>query len=152
MVRMIPDSRSASSHAARSTRSARISTPGLFTGLGVLAAVILFAAVAACDPTTGVDSEPPEVTITAPLSDARFEQSDTITFMGSATDPEDGPLPASALIWKSSLDSTLGTGEELAVAASELTAGTHEVTLAATDSDGVTGSASITIVVIQAPQ
>ena len=150
---MNPDARNASVQAGRSARPVRSRTsPATLTGVGALAATILFVAVAGCDPTTGVDSDPPEVTITAPLTDARFEQSDTITFTGSATDPEDGPLPPAALTWKSNLDATLGSGEELEVAASGLTAGTHEITLAATDSDGVTGSASITIVVIQPPR
>lgn len=118
---------------------------------GALAAVGLLV-LGACDPATGVDSDPPEVTITAPLTNARFEQADTITFQGSATDPEDGPLTGTALTWKSSLDSTLGNGEELTVAAADLTPGNHTVTLVATDSHGVTGSESIPIVVIEPPR
>lgn len=119
--------------------------------LGVTASLVL-AAVVACNPTTGVDSEPPEVTITAPLTDARFEQGDTITFKGFAEDPEDGPLTGSALAWKSDIDGPLGSGEELSVAAADMTSGNHTITLAATDSDNVTGSASTMILIVQPPR
>lgn len=105
----------------------------------------------ACATTTGVNSKPPEVTITAPVSNARFEQSDTITFEGSAVDPEDGPLTGVALTWKSDIDGTLGSGEQFVIAASNLSSGDHTITLAATDSDGVTGSASVPLVVVRPP-
>ncbi len=120
-------------------------------GLLSLAAMALLLVVAACDTTAGVNSDPPEVTITAPLTDARFEQADTITFAGSAVDPEDGPLTGSSLTWKSSLDGTIGSGETISVAAADLSSGSHLITLAATDSDGVTGSASINVLVVQPP-
>lgn len=117
--------------------------------LTALAAAALL--VAACDPTTGVNSDPPVVTITAPTEQTRFEQGDTITFAGTAQDPEDGPLTGSALTWKSDLDGTLGSGEELQVAVDDMTGGSHVITLAATDSDGVTGSASVSVLVVRPP-
>ena len=42
---------------------------------------------------------PPQATITSPAPSFRWAVGDTITFGGSATDPQDGTLPASALSW-----------------------------------------------------
>lgn len=115
-----------------------------------LVAIALLLATAACDP-TGVSSKPPSVTITAPVNPPRYVDGDTITFEGSAVDPEDGPLTGASLIWKSSLDGTLGNGETITVAAIDLTVGSHTITLAAIDSEGVTGSASISVLVGEPP-
>jgi len=41
----------------------------------------------------------PSATIASPLSTLKFRVGQGISFSGSATDPEDGPLPASALSW-----------------------------------------------------
>ena len=45
-----------------------------------------------------VDNAPPVPTISAPLPTLTWKVGDAITFSGSATDPEDGTLPASALV------------------------------------------------------
>src|SRR6186713_2053934 len=45
----------------------------------------------------------PVATISAPLSTLRFKVGDVIAFSGSATDPDSGPLPASALSWQVNL-------------------------------------------------
>lgn len=42
----------------------------------------------------------PVAAIAAPALGARFNAGDTIAYAGSATDPEDGPLPASAFSWR----------------------------------------------------
>jgi hypothetical protein len=41
----------------------------------------------------------PTATITSPAAGARWKVGDTITFGGSASDPDEGPLPPSALSW-----------------------------------------------------
>jgi glucose/arabinose dehydrogenase len=46
-----------------------------------------------------VGNRAPTPTITAPTPGARYNAGDTINFSGSATDPEDDTLPASALAW-----------------------------------------------------
>lgn len=56
-----------------------------------------------------------------------------VPFIGEATDPQDGPLTGAALVWSSSLDGPIGTGETFNF---QLSAGTHTITLEATDSDG----------------
>jgi glucose/arabinose dehydrogenase len=48
----------------------------------------------------GGTGSPPTATITTPASSLQWKVGDTINFSGSATDPEDGPLPASALSWE----------------------------------------------------
>jgi glucose/arabinose dehydrogenase len=42
---------------------------------------------------------PPQATIATPASTLQWAVGDTISFSGSATDPQDGTLPASALTW-----------------------------------------------------
>ncbi|HYK95958.1 MAG TPA: LamG-like jellyroll fold domain-containing protein, partial [Candidatus Dormibacteraeota bacterium] len=44
-------------------------------------------------------NQPPTATISAPVSTLTWRVGDTIAFNGSATDPEDGALPASAFTW-----------------------------------------------------
>jgi glucose/arabinose dehydrogenase len=46
------------------------------------------------------DNGAPVPTISAPTSTTTWKVGDTINFAGSATDPQDGDLPASALSWK----------------------------------------------------
>jgi glucose/arabinose dehydrogenase/PKD repeat protein len=49
---------------------------------------------------SGAPNTPPTVQITAPLSTLQWSVGDTVPFAGSATDAEDGALPASALSWR----------------------------------------------------
>lgn len=60
---------------------------------------------------------------------------------GSATDAEDGPLPPDGLAWSSDVDGPLGTGSELHLR--DLSPGLHTLTLAARDSAGQTGTATV---------
>jgi glucose/arabinose dehydrogenase/PKD repeat protein len=96
-------------------------------------------------------NEPPAVTVSSPVEGQRFAVGETIALTGFASDPEDGPLPGSALSWMvvrhhdththPFLPPTAGehvdiegpTPEDIhATATSYL-----EVTLTATDSDGL---------------
>ena len=47
-----------------------------------------------------VGNEPPTPTINSPARDRITNAGDTIGFSGSASDPQDGILPANALTWK----------------------------------------------------
>lgn len=85
----------------------------------------------------------PTATIDAPSDGAAFEEGQSITFEGSGSDPEDGPLTGGSLEWTSDIDGTLGTGET--VTTSSLSAGTHTVVLTATDSRSAPASDSIQI-------
>jgi glucose/arabinose dehydrogenase len=55
---------------------------------------------------------PPEPVITAPMVGATFAAGDTLTLTGSATDPEDGVLPASAFEWSIELHHNTHTHPE----------------------------------------
>jgi hypothetical protein len=94
---------------------------------------------------------PPEVYITEPSTGASVVPGSTIILAGIALDPEDGPISDPArLVWTSSLSGTLGTGSELLV--TDLPVGAHHITLAATDSDGMTGSAKVILYVGTEPE
>lgn len=93
---------------------------------------------------TGAPNTPPVVVITAPADGATFASGETISFTGTATDPQQGDLGAS-LTWTSSLAGTIGTGTAFTRALGD---GTHTIIAAVTDAGGLTGSDSIAISVI----
>lgn len=64
---------------------------------------------------------------------------------GNEVELEDGSLDAGALVWASDRQGALGTGRHMALAT--LQPGAHTLTLTATDSDAMTGTASVTICV-----
>lgn len=86
----------------------------------------------------------PTASISAPSSGSSYTEGATITLRRSATDPEDGTLSGSSLVWTSGGD-RLGTGATLSTAS--LSAGTHTLNLTATDSKGATSTATITLTV-----
>ena len=86
-------------------------------------------------------NEPPSATITAPADGAVVAAGESISFQGSAIDPEDGPLTGSHLVWSSDLEGEIGTGAGFT--SSTLSVGSHTITLTATDPQGATGSASV---------
>jgi PKD repeat protein len=107
---------------------------------------------------SGVD-QPPVPTISAPSSSLTWKVGDPINFSGSATDPEDGTLPASALTWNMLLHHC-PTGQTChihflqtysGVSGGSFFAPDHdypsylELQLSATDSDGVTTTTSVTL-------
>ena len=54
-------------------------------------------------------------------------------------------MAGGSLVWTSTLDGQIGTG--VSFSRSDLSPGTHEITLTATDSDGAAGTASVSITV-----
>ena len=86
---------------------------------------------------------PPVATITSPSDGASFVEGAEVSFSGSATDAEDGPLGGSALTWTSSLNGPLGTGASLS--RNDLSIGDHIIQLVARDADGSTATASVSI-------
>jgi hypothetical protein len=111
----------------------------------------------AVDSLGGVDTQtigivvnsPPAVTISSPAPGTRIDPGGSVIFSGSANDPEDGPLDAEGLIWRSSIDGALGTGRSLTVAS--LSYGLHTITAVITDSQGKSGSSSVTMKVNYQP-
>jgi hypothetical protein len=86
----------------------------------------------------------PVVTIDEPPDGSFFIAGEPITFEGTAIDAEDGDISAN-IVWNSSIDGDFGTGASVITAA--LSPDTHTITASVTDSDGLTGSDSITVTV-----
>jgi glucose/arabinose dehydrogenase/PKD repeat protein len=99
----------------------------------------------------------PVPSITSPSGSSQFKVGDVVSFSGGATDPEDGELPASGLSWTITLHHcsegechahphSTSTG-----ASGAFTVGEHgdlvffELTLTATDSQGLKSSTAVTI-------
>lgn len=88
----------------------------------------------------------PVVSITSPAANATFTQGTVISFVGSASDTQDGSL-TSRINWTSSLDGPIGTGGSVS---RSLSAGTHLITASVTDAGGLTTSAQMTVTVTTA--
>jgi hypothetical protein len=93
-------------------------------------------------------NQPPTVTITSPSDGATIAQGQLIQFSGSATDPEDGVLRGSALLWMSSVDGYIGTDTAFSLLA--LSTGDHTITLTAADRLSAVGSDTVAISVTPA--
>jgi glucose/arabinose dehydrogenase len=97
----------------------------------------------------------PVASIQAPLDESNYRDGDTISLRGSATDPDDGALGASALSWNvvvyhGSHIHQVGTFDGVAQASFQALRdhdadSYYEITLRATDSDGLTGSQVVQI-------
>lgn len=85
----------------------------------------------------------PTVAIISPAEGLTYTSSRPITFSGSGTDIEDGAIPDSMYVWKSSLDGELGRGSKLTVGS--LSVGNHTITLSCNDIDGAYGQATVKI-------
>ncbi len=92
-----------------------------------------------------VPNVPPTATITAPSDGGSAAPGASVTFTGSASDPEDGPITGAALVWTSSLDGAIGTGASFST--TTLSGGSHTIVLTATDSDGAAGTATISFTI-----
>ncbi|AHG88114.1 peptidase S8 and S53 subtilisin kexin sedolisin [Gemmatirosa kalamazoonensis] len=94
---------------------------------------------------TAAINTPPTASVTSPPNGASYVQGASVTFTGTGSDAEDGALSGASLVWTSSLDGQIGTGTSFTTSA--LSAGTHTITLTATDSKGATGTATRTLTV-----
>jgi hypothetical protein len=86
----------------------------------------------------------PVVDITAPADGSTVAAGQTVTFIATAIDAEDGDISASVL-WSSSIDGDLGTGATLST--SSLSVGTHMITATVVDTASRQGSDSMALVV-----
>ena len=93
--------------------------------------------------TGGTTDKPPTVSITSPADGASFDSGASISFAGSASDPEDGDLTAS-LVWTSNLDGQIGTGGSFSAVLSD---GAHTISASVTDSGDNSGGETITVTV-----
>ncbi|MEO8880292.1 MAG: putative LPS assembly protein LptD [Gemmatimonadaceae bacterium] len=90
----------------------------------------------------------PVVHIAAPANNTSFVQGATVTFTGNATDPQDGTLTGSSLVWRDGTTG-IGTGETISVAT--LAPGAHIVSLTATDASSRKGVATVNVIITAAP-
>jgi glucose/arabinose dehydrogenase len=112
-------------------------------------------ASAAATVTIRVGNTPPTATINTPAAGTTWRVGDVISFSGTATDPQQGSLPASALTWELILHHCPSNCHEHTlqeypgVASGSFTAPDHEypshleLRLTATDSGGLTDTESI---------
>ena len=92
-----------------------------------------------------VPYKPPEVFIDEPANDASFESGLEVNLSGSAYDLQldDWLTEENQLTWTSDIDGELGQGESLVMEG--LSAGKHTITLTATNKEGLSASAKVTI-------
>src|SRR6185436_12833781 len=96
-----------------------------------LSASVVRTLIVTAPPVTNV---PPNAWIATPAQSASFTQGASVGFSGGATDPEDGTLSGAAMVWKSDRDGQIGTG--VSFSKTTLSAGSHLISLTATDSKG----------------
>jgi len=92
-----------------------------------------------------VPNSPPLAALISPAHRRVYALGATVVLSGSATDREDGILPARSLSWESDRDGVLGVGAEVAL--DNLSAGLHIITLQATDSLGAWDEAWVAIAI-----
>jgi hypothetical protein len=90
----------------------------------------------------------PVASLIMPADGAEFNAGATISFFGVGNDDEDGVLPTASVVWTSSRDEEIGTGN--AFQRNDLSVGTHKITLTVTDSEGKTDTSSVSITVSKA--
>jgi glucose/arabinose dehydrogenase len=74
-------------------------SPLLRRAIAAATAACTLLLVAACGGGGNAPDTPPTPAITSPAAGSTFRAGDTLTFSGSATDAQDGTLPASSLSW-----------------------------------------------------
>lgn len=92
-----------------------------------------------------VSSKPPRVAVLNPANGLRIHYGQLINFSGEAFDLQDGWLDGAALVWRNQRGQVLGTGPFLSV--TDLLVGVNTITLTATNSLGLTASASVVVIV-----
>ncbi|GLX77114.1 hypothetical protein tinsulaeT_04540 [Thalassotalea insulae] len=85
---------------------------------------------------------PPQIVITSPSDNDIYNLGESISFMATAQDNEDGDLSAN-LEWSSSIDGTIGLGSNIGV--NTLSLGEHLISASVTDSASNIGTASVSL-------
>jgi len=98
-------------------------------------------------PVFRVANHAPEVRIDSPSSGVVFAENQGFLLKAAGYDEEDGSLGFNAFSWSSSVDGSLGVGAHVVLSASQLTPGAHTITVTATDSSGLTSTATVSITI-----
>ena len=123
----------------------RVSCRGPFGNNCSISITESFAVPSTCTGSGG--NTAPSVSITSPAASGgsvTVTQGQAVSFAGSASDEEDGNL-SNSLLWTSNIGGNIGSGASFST--SSLATGTHTVTASVTDTGGLTGSATVTVVV-----
>ncbi len=93
----------------------------------------------------------PEITLKVPADGSTHTEEDAITFMASVSDEEDAPDELS-ISWSSSLDGEFSTqaadsAGSVQITTADLQVGYHTITAQATDTDGMSTSAQVTLTI-----
>ena len=89
----------------------------------------------------------PSLSISAPDDGSTFPSGASVSFTGTASDPEDGDLTAD-LSWTSDLDGAIGSGGSFSATLSD---GTHVISASVTDSGGNTSTDTVSVTVGDGP-
>jgi len=92
-----------------------------------------------------IGNNAPTVSILSPGDSDTFSGVQSVFFDAVAYDTEDGRLDGSSVVWTSDLDGNLGSGREIILLASDLSVGNHLITVTATDANGESSSATVSI-------
>ena len=90
-------------------------------------------------------NNPPQVAMVRPHTGDEYLAGANVVLVSAVSDAEDGEVPAERIVWSSSQDGQIGTGPALNT--SKLSPGEHVIQVAATDSQGARGEASVKITV-----
>lgn len=130
--------------------------PGLSAGAHTVSLTVEDELGATCtDTVSWTAGSLPEVSITRPSAGEVVNQGATALFQGSVRDDEDA-ASALSVAWSSSLDGALSTAApdssgQTTFSTAALSPGLHIITLQATDTTGLQGSATTTLQINQAP-
>lgn len=91
-----------------------------------------------------IGSKGPTVSIIEPRDGSSFSVRERIFFKISVYDAKDHSRPAGGITWRSDIDGPLGRSAKIS---RPLSKGTHTITVAATNSDGLTSEASARVTV-----
>jgi subtilisin family serine protease len=89
--------------------------------------------------------DPPSISIDAPANNSTHDLGASITFSGTAIDPETGDI-SNRIEWTSSRNGAIGTGKN--VSTSSLSLGTHTITATVEDDESFVSTANIGITLV----
>jgi len=109
--------------------------------------IFLIILISGCEGDSAYTNQIPIATITSPEDGSTYNEGDVIIFDGYGMDTEDKNLSGNSLVWNSSADGQIGTDTSFAI--TSLSVGTHIITLTVFDSDGASGSTSVSIILLE---
>ena len=92
-----------------------------------------------------IEVKPPRVRILTPADEIQIHWGQLVNFSAEAEDLQDGTLSGPSLLWRNGDGEVLGSGNFLS--SSDLPVGVNEITVSATNSEGLTGSDTVTVIV-----